>query len=136
MSRPWRTFSLISATSSAAAEDGYLQPVYGIGLESKLIERQVESLKGYRGNQPIRVGNQAYEHDQHDGYGSVLLGGDPGLFRPAPKRQPAGEHTFRRLETIGDKAYALAQCPRRRSLGVSHHRARAYPFQRHVLGDL
>ncbi|MGI9421166.1 MAG: glycoside hydrolase family 15 protein [Geminicoccaceae bacterium] len=93
-----------------AAEDGYLQPVYGIGLESKLIERQVDSLKGYRGNQPIRVGNQAYEHDQHDGYGSVLLAATQAFF-DRRLRQPAGEHTFRRLETIGDKAFALFNVP-------------------------
>ena len=93
-----------------AAEDGYLQPVYGIGLEAKLVERQVDSLKGYRGNQPIRVGNQAYEHDQHDGYGSVLLAATQAFF-DRRLRQPAGEHTFHRLETIGDKAFALYNVP-------------------------
>ena len=93
-----------------AAEDGYLQPVYGIGLEKKLIERQVESLSGYRGNKPIRVGNQAYEHDQHDGYGSVLLAATQAFFDKR-LRQPAGVHTFHRLETIGDKAFALYNVP-------------------------
>ncbi len=91
-------------------EDGYLQPVYGIGLEDKLVERQVDSLKGYRGNQPIRVGNQAYEHHQHDGYGSVLLAAAQAFFDQRLRR-PAGEHTFRRLETIGDKAFALHNVP-------------------------
>jgi GH15 family glucan-1,4-alpha-glucosidase len=93
-----------------SAADGYLQPVYGIGLESKLVERQVESLKGYRGNQPIRVGNQAYEHDQHDGYGSVLLAATQAFFDQR-LRQPAGQHTFHRLETIGDKAFAVHNVP-------------------------
>ncbi|MGI9492199.1 MAG: glycoside hydrolase family 15 protein, partial [Geminicoccaceae bacterium] len=72
-----------------SAEDGYLQPVYGIGLEKKLIERQVESLSGYRDNKPIRVGNQAYEHHQHDGYGSVLLAATQAFFDQRLS-QPAG----------------------------------------------
>jgi GH15 family glucan-1,4-alpha-glucosidase len=93
-----------------SAEDGYLQPVYGIALESRLVERQIETLAGYRGNQPVRVGNQAYEHDQHDGYGSVLLAATQAFFDQR-LNQPSGEHTFRRLETVGNKAFALHNVP-------------------------
>jgi GH15 family glucan-1,4-alpha-glucosidase len=92
------------------SEDGYLQPVYGIGLEARLLERQVEALAGYRGNRPVRVGNQAYEHDQHDGYGSVLLSATQAFFDQRLHR-PAGQHTFHRLETIGEKAFALHDVP-------------------------
>jgi GH15 family glucan-1,4-alpha-glucosidase len=93
-----------------SAENGYLQPVYGIGLESRLTERHVETLRGYLGNQPVRVGNQAYEHDQHDGYGSVLLAATQAFFDQRLRR-PAGQHTFHRLETIGDQAFALHDVP-------------------------
>jgi GH15 family glucan-1,4-alpha-glucosidase len=93
-----------------SSEDGRLQPVYAIGLEARLVERQVESLKGYRGNRPVRIGNQAWEHDQHDGYGSVLLAATQA-FLDQRLRRPAGQHTFHRLETIGERAFALHDVP-------------------------
>jgi GH15 family glucan-1,4-alpha-glucosidase len=93
-----------------SSEDGYLQPVYGIGLERKLVERELEHLAGYQGNRPVRVGNQAYEHDQHDGYGSVVLAATQAFFDQR-LRQPAGRHAFHRLETIGHKAFAVHDLP-------------------------
>lgn len=94
----------------ADSDHGYLQPVYGIGLEKRLVERTVDTLKGFRGNQPIRVGNQAYEHDQHDGYGSVILAATQAFF-DRRLRQPAGIATFERLEVLGDKAWAYHDVP-------------------------
>ncbi|MEM7021414.1 MAG: glycoside hydrolase family 15 protein [Pseudomonadota bacterium] len=105
----------------SASENGYLQPVYGIALESKLIERQVAELAGYRDNQPVRVGNQAYEHDQHDGYGSVLLAATQAFFDQRLSR-PAGVHTFHRLERIGDQAFAVHDQP---DAGLWEFRTRA-----------
>jgi len=104
-----------------SSEDGYLQPVYGIGLEARLTERQVGTLKGFLGNQPVRIGNQAYEHHQHDGYGSVLLAATQAFFDQRLRR-PAGQHTFHRLETIGDQAYALHAVP---DAGLWEFRTRA-----------
>jgi GH15 family glucan-1,4-alpha-glucosidase len=104
-----------------ASEDGYLQPVYGIGLEGRLIERQVDNLAGYRGNRPVRVGNQAWEHDQHDGYGSVLLAATQAFFDQRLRR-PAGRHTFHRLERIGDRAFAVHDQP---DAGLWEFRTRA-----------
>ncbi|WP_129716679.1 glycoside hydrolase family 15 protein [Pedobacter sp. SYP-B3415] len=49
------------------------QPLYGIGGEKELIERHLDHLEGYQGNQPVRIGNQAYEHIQNDIYGQVLI---------------------------------------------------------------
>lgn len=48
------------------------QPLFGIGGEKELVEIETK-LHGYQGNQPVRVGNQAYEHIQNDVYGQVLL---------------------------------------------------------------
>ncbi len=50
-----------------------LQPVYGVAGDSKLEEHILDHLKGYKGHQPIRIGNQAHEHLQHDVYGEMIL---------------------------------------------------------------
>ncbi|WP_241240446.1 glycoside hydrolase family 15 protein, partial [Xanthomonas euvesicatoria] len=47
------------------AAGGHVQPVYGVGLEPGIGESIVESVKGYRGMKPVRIGNQAHEHLQH-----------------------------------------------------------------------
>lgn len=42
------------------ADDGPLQPVYGIGGERDLVETQLPHLAGFAGVGPVRVGNAAY----------------------------------------------------------------------------
>jgi GH15 family glucan-1,4-alpha-glucosidase len=54
-------------------EDTRYQPLYGITGKKKLVEDILTDLEGYLGNQPVRVGNQAYEHIQNDIYGQVLI---------------------------------------------------------------
>jgi GH15 family glucan-1,4-alpha-glucosidase len=54
-------------------EDTRYQPLYGITGKKKLVEEILTDLEGYLGNQPVRVGNQAYEHIQNDIYGQVLI---------------------------------------------------------------
>jgi len=54
------------------AEDERYQPLYGIAGEREIVETTLDHLEGYRGEQPIRIGNQAYEHIQNDIYGQVL----------------------------------------------------------------
>jgi GH15 family glucan-1,4-alpha-glucosidase len=94
----------------AASEDGYFQPVYGIGLERRLVEREVGTLAGYRGNRPVRFGNQAHEHDQHDGYGSVVLSAAQAFF-DRRLREPAGPELFALLERLGEKAWEYREAP-------------------------
>ncbi|SEN24396.1 Glucoamylase (glucan-1,4-alpha-glucosidase), GH15 family [bacterium A37T11] len=54
-------------------DEGRFQPLYGIDGRKLLIEEIMEHLEGYEGNQPVRVGNQAYEHIQNDVYGQALI---------------------------------------------------------------
>lgn len=87
----------------AATEDGYLQPVFGITMESQLDEREVGSLKGYNGMGPVRVGNGAYTQVQNDGYGSVILACAQSFFDR--RLTKLGDGTLlKRLERLGEQA--------------------------------
>lgn len=66
-----RYFNYLSDISHA--EDIRYHPLYGIAGEREITERTLDHLTGYKGEQPIRVGNQAYEHIQNDIYGQVLI---------------------------------------------------------------
>ncbi|MGZ5270814.1 MAG: glycoside hydrolase family 15 protein, partial [Ramlibacter sp.] len=85
---------------------GHIQPLYGIGQEERLPEAILGHLPGYRGQGPVRVGNQAQEHFQHDVYGNIVLGAsqsfhDHRLFRRA------GQAEFSHLEAVGEQAFRL-----------------------------
>ena len=56
----------------AEAEEGQLQIMYGIDGEDELAERTLDHLSGYEGARPVRVGNGAYNQDQHDVWGALL----------------------------------------------------------------
>ncbi len=92
----------------ADAQDGALQPLYGVGRERRLDEAAVPSLSGYLGMAPVRRGNQAYEHAQHDVWGSVVLGAAQAFF-DRRLLQPAAHLEFAQLERIGEQAVAAHQ---------------------------
>ena len=89
---------------------GHIQPLYGIGQEEQLPEAILGHLPGYRGQGPVRLGNQAQEHFQHDVYGNIVLGAsqafhDQRLFRRAGKTE------FGYLEAVGEQAFRLFDQP-------------------------
>jgi GH15 family glucan-1,4-alpha-glucosidase len=51
---------------------GDLQIMYGIGGEKQLTERTLDHLDGYEGAKPVRVGNGAFDQQQHDVWGAIL----------------------------------------------------------------
>jgi GH15 family glucan-1,4-alpha-glucosidase len=62
-------------TTAAAADVGPgtpLQIMFGVGGEHDLTERVLPHLGGWRGNGPVRVGNDAWRQQQIDVYGELL----------------------------------------------------------------
>ncbi|MDA1184143.1 MAG: glycoside hydrolase family 15 protein [Acidobacteria bacterium] len=92
------------------AENGHVQPLYGVGLERHTVESLVPGLPGYRGHGPVRRGNQAHEHFQHDVYGNIVLGAGQS-FHDRRLLHPAGEAEFRRLEAVGELAVRVHDQP-------------------------
>jgi GH15 family glucan-1,4-alpha-glucosidase len=90
--------------------EGHLQPVYGIGLEKYLPERNLTTLAGYRGMGPVRIGNQAHEHFQHDVYGNVVLAAAQSFFDHRLLR-PGSAAELERLERVGEQAYKVYRTP-------------------------
>lgn len=99
---------------------GHVQPLFGIGMEEKIVEEFVD-LPGYRGNGPVRVGNQAYEHFQHDVYGNIVLGAAQAYFDKRLLHQP-GVDDFKRLEMVGERAFQMYDQP---DAGIWELRTRA-----------
>jgi GH15 family glucan-1,4-alpha-glucosidase len=85
------------------SKGGHIQPLYGIGLERELPEVVMAHLSGYRGMGPVRVGNQAQEHFQHDVYGNVVLGAAQA-FHDHRLLHRGGQAEFKRLEEVGEQA--------------------------------
>jgi GH15 family glucan-1,4-alpha-glucosidase len=94
----------------AASSEGRLQPVYRISGRADLDEHVVDSLPGYRGMGPVRVGNQAWQQVQNDVYGSAILAATHAFFDRRLARV-GNEGLFRRLEVLGERAAALWDQP-------------------------
>jgi GH15 family glucan-1,4-alpha-glucosidase len=63
-------FFYFIADVAGGAED--LQVMYGVGGERELEERVLDHLDGYEHARPVRIGNGAYTHRQHDVWGTIL----------------------------------------------------------------
>ena len=94
----------------AARGEGALQPVYSVSGLPEIEERELESLPGYRGMGPVRVGNQAWRQVQNDVYGSAVLAATHVFF---DRRLHAlgNESLFRQLEALGERAVAVHAQP-------------------------
>ncbi|MFP3942578.1 MAG: glycoside hydrolase family 15 protein [Alphaproteobacteria bacterium] len=95
----------------ASSNGGHIQPVFGVGLETELTESIAGHLPGYRGMGPVRIGNQAYEHRQHDVYGNVVLGAAQVFFDSRMTRRRPALTDFWRLEQVGEQAYRIHDQP-------------------------
>ncbi|MDB5471556.1 MAG: glycoside hydrolase family 15 [Caulobacter sp.] len=92
------------------ARGGHVQPLYGIGGETVIDEREAPDLAGYRGMGPVRVGNAAYTQVQHDVYGQIVLSSAQAFFDRRLLRM-SGLEDFRALEAIGERAWLTHDQP-------------------------
>jgi GH15 family glucan-1,4-alpha-glucosidase len=108
--RTMEDFIRYIANVAALEPDGRLKPVYGIVPGTKLPERIVADLSGYRDAAPVRVGNLAEDQTQNDGYGAAVLAAAQMFFDHRLPR-PGEESLFRRLEALGARAIEAAFLP-------------------------
>jgi hypothetical protein len=94
----------------AGAEDGRLRPLYGINGRLAPDERVADSLSGYRGMGPVRIGNQAHRQVQHDVYGAAILAA-PHVFFDRRLVRRGDDTLFPRLEALGERAVELFDKP-------------------------
>ncbi|KAJ3009363.1 hypothetical protein HKX48_008014 [Thoreauomyces humboldtii] len=64
--------SFIEGRCQELTDEGALQVMYTIDGAHELPEISLEHLEGYRGSQPVRIGNGAYQHLQLDIYGELM----------------------------------------------------------------
>lgn len=87
-----------------------LAPLYRVDGSSKLDEAILEDWPGYEHEGPVRIGNAAAEHSQHDIYGEMVLALMPIFLdeRMSEERSPAA---LRLIEALARKAISLAGVP-------------------------
>ncbi|EAL69407.1 hypothetical protein DDB_G0276215 [Dictyostelium discoideum AX4] len=90
--------------SGSLERGGFLQPVYGISLETKLYEKSMYRLAGYRGLGPVKIGTRDYKTIQNDVYGQLILASIQ-MFFDQRLNKPGDIHLFHKLEGLGMQAY-------------------------------
>lgn len=87
-----------------------LAPLYRIDGTSELDERILEEWPGYAGERPVRIGNAAALHRQHDVFGEMVLALAP-VFLDDRFHAERSRETLELLERLGQKAIAVAGTP-------------------------
>ena len=87
-----------------------LAPLYRVDGSRKVDESMLEHWPGFGGEGPVRVGNAAVEHLQHDIYGEMVLALTPIFLdeRLASDRSPM---VLQLMEALTQKAIAVAGTP-------------------------
>ncbi len=108
-------------TTIATGRSKILEPVHGVVPFTSLEEVIAPDLKGYLGQGPVRVGNQAAHQIQHDAYGSVVLGATQ-MFVDERLPKMGDKALFQQLEMLGEEARKYAFEP---DAGIWEYRGRA-----------
>ena len=95
---------------AANAPDLDLRPLYRVDGGSDLEERILDNWAGFNGDGPVRIGNAAATHLQHDVFGEMVLALAP-VFMDDRFQQERSPATLDLLERLARKAIAVAGTP-------------------------
>jgi len=87
-----------------------LAPLYRVDGSTDLDEKILDDWPGYNNEPPVRIGNAAAQHSQHDIYGELVLALTPIFLdeRMSAERSPAA---LKLIEGLARKAISLAGIP-------------------------
>lgn len=87
-----------------------LAPLYSLAGDREVPERTAPGLRGYRGMGPVRVGNHAFQQQQNDVYGAIVLASAHSFCDE--RLESVGDRAqFERLERLGERALAVHDLP-------------------------
>jgi GH15 family glucan-1,4-alpha-glucosidase len=118
--------SYLNYITTIATDVAQMHPVHGIVPSGSLEEWIAPDLKGFLGQGPVRVGNQARQQVQNDVYGSVVLAATQ-MFVDERLPKMGDESLFRLLEPLGEYARLRAFEPDA-GLWEYRHRAHAHTY--------
>ncbi len=95
---------------ASAAPDLDLAPLYRVDGKTDLDEEQLTNWSGYRDEKPVRVGNAAALHKQHDVFGEMVLALTP-LFLDARFREQVTPPVLDLVTRLANRAIAVAGQP-------------------------
>jgi GH15 family glucan-1,4-alpha-glucosidase len=111
----------IVEAGSSRGEADKIAPLFAIAPGTDTAERLVESLPGYRGYGPVRIGNAAVSQVQNDTYGSMVMTAAQMFWDERLPRQGDME-LYRQLCVVGNEAHRAALTP---DAGLWEYRERA-----------
>jgi len=95
---------------AGGAPDLNLAPLYRVDGSTDLTESILSSWPGYMGEGPVRVGNGAAAHSQHDVFGEMVLALTP-IFLDERFSAERSQAALKLLEGLARKAIAVAGTP-------------------------
>ena len=92
---------------SSRGEPESIAPLFSIAPGTDTTERVLQSLPGYRGQGPVRIGNAAVSQRQNDTYGSMVMTAAQMFWDERLPRQGDLE-LYRKLCVVGNEAHRVA----------------------------
>jgi GH15 family glucan-1,4-alpha-glucosidase len=87
-----------------------LAPLYRVDGRADLTESVVDNWSGWKGERPVRIGNAANAHEQHDIFGEMVLALAP-IYLDERFEAERSRHTLDLLVRLSRKAAAVAGTP-------------------------